>query len=547
MKKLLFIISVASSIAVKAQSPFNDIVYLDVNKIKAPVSTHGELWWNPATSKAACEFPKGSGKLANSLGALWMSGYDGSGNLHISTQVFRQEGNDYWPGPLFSATALPYAVSQGWSKVWKVTASDINTFLSTTTHTVTNTPISILEWPAKNNPYAKGKAGVLLSITTDMAPFVDANGDGEYNPLQGDFPRMKGDEMLWWVFNDNGATHNNSKGSSLGMQIRATAYGYNRGTKVGNILFYEYLITNMSGIAYNNFRCALFNDAELGWYRDDYVGFDSVRRMGIAYNANSTDGSGQPEAYGASIPVTGVTILQTPSDVGNTYAPLANFMYYNNDNTLTGNPDSATQYNNYIRGMWRDGLILKNDFAGAGISSNGRTGSVNANYAYTGDPKIKTQWSECASANTPADRRFVLSASDYSFGIGATTKFAFALVITDTSSNNYCDSVSFDNVKELADTAWKYYYAPPPALTVSSTEPLQLTAYPNPVKDMLFVNSIIDIKNVLVYDVNGKKQNVSYNVSGKRTEINTIALPVGMYTLLISNGQDTYRSIFVKQ
>lgn len=547
MKKLFSIILSASSFLAQAQSPFNNIEYLDVNKIKAPVSAHGELWWNPATTMPACEFPKGSGKIANSLGTLWISAYDGSGNLYTSAGVFRQDGNDFWPGPLLSSSAIPYVLSQAFAKVWKVTAIDINTFLAITTHTLANTPASILEWPAKNNPYAKGNSGVPLTITTDMAPFIDVNGDGNYNPLQGDFPKMKGDQMLWWVFNDNGATHDNTNGNSLGIQIKATAYAYARGTKVDNILFYEYTLTNMSGRAYNDFRCAMFNDADLGWYGDDYIGFDSVHRMGIIYNANSIDGSGQPEAYGASTPVTGITILQTPSDAGSVISPLGNFMYYNNDLTVTGNPNSAIQYNNYMRGIWRDGQILKNDFAGAGIQSNGRTGTLNTKYVFPGDPKIKTQWSECASGNTPGDRRFVLSSADYNFNAGTTVKYAFALVVTDTSSKNHCDSISLDAVKELADTAWKYYYNPPPGLSVVGNNIYQAKLYPNPVKDILHIDIKSDIKELTIFDINGRKVNTTYSFSGNTIHINTAELPPGVYSIILNNDNNIKRQLFVKE
>ncbi len=56
-----------------------------------------------------------------------------------------------------------------------------------------NTPIPILEWPANGNPFAKGAGGVALVVNHDLAPFVDVNGDGKYNPLLGDYPAMKGD------------------------------------------------------------------------------------------------------------------------------------------------------------------------------------------------------------------------------------------------------------------------------------------------------------------------------------------------------------------
>ena len=77
------------------------------------------------------------------------------------------------------------------------------------------------------------------NIAYYLAPFYDKDGDGEYNPSNGDYPYydidnelchtkiptmeeevhgtmhgsiladqvLKGDQTLWWIFNDKGASH----------------------------------------------------------------------------------------------------------------------------------------------------------------------------------------------------------------------------------------------------------------------------------------------------------------------------------------------------
>ncbi|MCB0697323.1 MAG: hypothetical protein KDC07_08160, partial [Chitinophagaceae bacterium] len=173
-----------------AQSTFMTKEYVDVNNVKSAILVHGDLNWNPVSLGSDCEFPTGSGVSVSSATTLWMAGFDQQAQLHVSAQTFRQTGNDFWPGPLENGS-LNMATSTKWAKIWKVNFFDINTYLAQSIHTINNTPDAILEWPAKGNPYAKGVYDSSLTITTDMAPFVDADSDGVYDPLKGDYPEIK--------------------------------------------------------------------------------------------------------------------------------------------------------------------------------------------------------------------------------------------------------------------------------------------------------------------------------------------------------------------
>lgn len=184
-----------------AQTSFNTLEFIDINNINAGQLVHGDMWRNPATFQPACEYPKGSGKHLMALGSLWMGGYDFASNLVTAVQSYRQTGNDYFPGAADFTITPPdqQAYMQKWARIWKVNRSTIDSFRTLTAHTIANTPGVINEWPAKGNVHAKGSNGATLTITTDLAPFVDVNADGHYNALDGDYPEIKGDQMLWWV------------------------------------------------------------------------------------------------------------------------------------------------------------------------------------------------------------------------------------------------------------------------------------------------------------------------------------------------------------
>ena len=156
MKKIFLLAAVGTGSLVSAQSPlitYNAHAVLDTNQIETRVNALGDMWWDPSAETFHCEYPAGSNKQLATAGALWMSTYDPDGVLHVAAQTYRQTGMDYGAGPAH----LTWSEEEmnKWGKVWKITRSDIQTFLSHTTHTLANTPPAILEWPAKDNPYAK--------------------------------------------------------------------------------------------------------------------------------------------------------------------------------------------------------------------------------------------------------------------------------------------------------------------------------------------------------------------------------------------------------
>ncbi|MDB4082974.1 hypothetical protein N9502_01770 [Vicingaceae bacterium] len=52
-------------------------------------------------------------------------------------------------------------------------------------------PEGIKNWPAFGD--------TTLGVSKDLAPFFDANNNGCYDPQNGDYPVIKGDEALYWI------------------------------------------------------------------------------------------------------------------------------------------------------------------------------------------------------------------------------------------------------------------------------------------------------------------------------------------------------------
>lgn len=535
---------VANAIIAKAQSPFPTIAYLDVNNIKAPSLVHGDMWWDPTSQAESCEFPKGSGINITFASAIWMSGYDVQGQLYTSAVMFHDKV-DYWPGPLDSTNHIDFATSEKWAKIWKINKAEIVAFLSQAVHNVNNTPANILTWPAKGNVNAKGNNDSILSITEDMAPFVDANNDGKYNALDGDYPKIKGDQALWWVFSDNGPTHDFTSSVPLKVEVHAMAYATMTGTSTDNVVYYDYTVINKSGRNYEDYRLGLWSDEDLGYYGDDYVGFDSSHRMGYAYNGTANDGQGQG-GYGNNPPMAGVMFIKLPDDNGSVKVPAGSFIYNNNDMTVIGNPANGADVDNYLRSRIRTGAHITNDFAGR-VGSKGFGSGPDVNYIYPGDPADTTQWSECSSGNPDGDRRYILASNDNKFDNRTQLEFVLALVATPQGPHHVCGDMDLNEIKRIADAATNQYNMLD--ITSVSNNKNILALYPNPATDIVNIEGLKpdDVRSINIYDQIGRKTAEPFTTSNNKTSISTSNLPSGIYYLMVDTRNGIATGTFVKQ
>ena len=109
--KLLFAVVIISN-SVKAQVdclPSGHFAYLDINNVKARITSGSSLWQDLSTGSAAYEFPAGSGETVIYAGNFGIGGLDGSNNLHFSGATF--ENSTFFPGPIRIATATTEGIS----------------------------------------------------------------------------------------------------------------------------------------------------------------------------------------------------------------------------------------------------------------------------------------------------------------------------------------------------------------------------------------------------------------------------------------------------
>jgi len=431
---------------------------LDVNNVRTTIMAGADMWWN--LSDAQYEVPKGGNKHSLFAGSLWIGGVDDGGQLKVAAMTYRQGGNDFWSGPLNVDNATISAEEcTKWDKHFKIERSDVEEYYARfdidPTYVI---PASILEWPAHGDQ-SLGQAEFL-------APFHDVNGNGVYEPYSGDYPDFNvsgtnddaylfGDQNLWWVFNDKGNIHTESQADALGLEIHAQAFGFAADNEVNDMTFYNYKIINRSTLPLNDTYFGQWVDPDLGKYDDDYVGCDVGLGLGFCYNGDAEDDGAT--GYGFNPPAIGVDFFQGPladpndgidndrdgttDEVGEQII-MSKFMYFNNDGTPTGNPNSGTDFYNYLQGIWKDNQPMTYGGDGHGGGTGSTTDECDFMFPGTSDATFPNQeWTEQTAGNIPADRRFVQSAGPFTLQPGAVNEITTGVVWARAKSGGQTASV----------------------------------------------------------------------------------------------------------
>lgn len=442
---------------------------LDINNIRCPIFINGDMWWD-LLGAAQYEVPKDSKKYSLFAGALWIGGYDLAGNLKVAAQTYRQSGSDFWPGPVDTsiAASITADVCNAYDRHWRVTRAEVEAFAisRTANHTLITPSLDIQQW---------GNYGDGGNHARYLAPFHDANGDGSYSYLDGDYPGynlnpdptkldsnsatneyLLGDQTLWWVFNDVGNVHKETGGAQIGLEIQAQAFAFATNDEINNMTFYKYKIINRSSLSVNKTYFGAWVDPDLGNYLDDYVGCDVKRGFGYCYNGDAYDEG--ITGYGFNPPAIGYDFFQGPkadihdgldndrdgcidctwkningvrTAVPDSVLPeliiMSKFVYYNNNSdAVSGNPTSALNYYNYMQGIWRNGSKIT-------YGGNGHLGGLGSttdtcDFMFPGDSdpshwgthgKPEPLWDEVTAGNAPDDRRFLQSAGPFTLQPGA--------------------------------------------------------------------------------------------------------------------------------
>ncbi len=449
MKKTLLIIFILSTFLsndfIKAQDCYTptSVRDLNVNNVRARIPLGASFWWDGAD--AGYFFPNGDAAIPQvaSLfaGALWIGGLDSAGNLQLSATTYGLATGQlgYSAGPI-PATAETCA---NWDTHFMVNAQNLDDFLNdwADNGTIDNAiHPEIAAWPAKDNPHFFSFQGFDLPSNADLAPFIDQNQDGIYDPMDGDYPDIKGATQAIWSIS-------NTSQSGMPLEIHTLAYAYSSNEpSLNNTTFYDFSLINKNENDLLDAYISLWIDPDLGCYTDDYVGCLPEEDMAFVYNQDATDGSTGCtcqhgiNTYCETIPVLGIKLLEVPQspmqfgDNGelipvNDFAEadtliclgMTSFMLYYNGGLWDGPPQMTdptipVEYYNYMKGLWRDGSKPIHD--GEAVD-----------FLYPGNPGAMQEgdWTACSENLPVADARILLNTGPFVMPVGAMSQFSFAV------------------------------------------------------------------------------------------------------------------------
>ncbi|MBL7933273.1 MAG: hypothetical protein JNL60_15310, partial [Bacteroidia bacterium] len=346
------------------------------------------------------------------------------------------------------------ATCSKYDQIFQLTRTEVDMFVKNGATPSSN----ITQWP--------GNGDVSMKQGKRLAPFVDVDFDGVYDPIASkDYPaydvydraetdalgvckaKLFGDYTLFWVFNDNGGVHTETQGVPLGVEVRAQAFAFKTNDEINNMTFYSYEVFNRSSFQLNKTYFSVWTDADLGYFLDDYVGCDVKKGLGYIYNADPFDETAMgANGYGDYPPALGCDFFRGPlADVGDGIdndmdgvkdeagetIQMSRFTYYNNNYGAfppqTTNPAIAVHYYNYMTGFWKD----SSPFTQGGNAYGGTSPST---FIYDGNPVTNTGWTERGSGNTPGDRRFIQSAGPFTLKPGAVNEITFGCPWAQSSS-----------------------------------------------------------------------------------------------------------------
>ena len=542
----------------------------DGNSVVALVKGYGTLF--QGNYEAYYSVPKDS--LTNTIfsTALWIGGFDENDDLHFSGEKHNQDVEhgllnkfDFFPGPLTNGSNGMYATcdpntASDYNKVWKIDKLDIERYLYSYNN---GNPLwitsDVATWPG-NGPEG---------FDENIAPFIDNDGDNIYNPQNGDYPEIKGDQMLWWVVNDITSPHNSTDGEPLGVEIQYSLYGYvydNPPDEFTDLINYQTFlnakIINRSQNTYDSVYIGLFVDGDLGCPVDDYIGCDVERNSFYFYNGDNVDENYQGiNGFGENPPLQTVTILNSPIEGDQL---LSKFIYFNNSGTganpNTLDPETSVEYYNYLAGHWLDNTPIC--YGGTGHYSGGANTEIPCDFMFPGNTDSEyigtngvfvDEWSEETEDNPPADRRGLGSIGPITLEPGEEVEIE--ILFGFIPSNQSKEKGIFDYTQKLDSLInWFNTETIPSnyeALEYANTDDVKfdnlIDIFPNPVDNYFNLYSKQKIEKINIYSISGQKI-ITKHINNRSANIDVSNLESGIYILeaYTNNNKKEFKKIIIR-
>ncbi len=587
MKKYLLILVALLPIALFGQNTTETAVLSDANII---LNSNGVMFSDYANGLPGYEVPAGSNNNSVFAAAIWIGGLDSNDNLHLAGETYCQDNPtgfcEFFPGPLKTdgSASTTTDVQGEYNHFWHITRAEVTVhqaYFDCLNDPDCNTdteypsgymvPTEILEWPTHGNTNE--------GYSANLAPFVDYNGNGIYDPAEGDYPSFNGDQAYYLISNDNGGAHTQSQGTPLGIEIHSLFYYYlSDDPALRATMFVHQDFINRSDTNYHDVYLGIFNDFDLGNPSDDYIATDVENSYVYVYNGDGTDEpSVSGPGYGTDIPMMACKILAGPyldpngmDDPGlyegtqeygdytkgwndgvidNERMGLSSSIYFANAPGPTGDPTFSFDYYSYLMHTWLNGVPFR--FGGTGYNPSCQS-CATAKYIYPGesdplffgtngiDPGYMTAggWSEPNESTPAGDRRINANCGPFTLNAGQSQSLDYVYVFARQSDN------PGEDLHDILTNHVQIAAATPDSLpvgvvsSVGQVEPEQIGfgLYPNPAGDAVTINLSGNAQaSYRMYNILGAQVSGGL-LQGGATIIDIAFLEHGLYLVNITIG-----------
>ena len=435
---------------------------LNINKISIWANADGRLSYSPhENAKWGAFYPRGTaGVLYNKGDGILWGGFVKDGNspeLRVGGQRWNTGTK---PGCILSKGIAEIPTDPD-VRIWRIrpdwqTANlnqDAAEFYNVVLDSITQDQIDKLRKQYEKDwnewPWQKG------------APFYDSNDNGIMD--QGEQPGLAfADQVIWFATNDldSNLTNNLFGSPPVGLEEQITLWAYNKVRSLLNEAFQNVIFKRVRFIYkgqsdtpdsahIDSMFVAQFVDTDVGSFRDDFAGCDTLLQLGFGYNSTSSDI--ELQKFNFIPPAIGYALLQGPIIATNNSSEYANCNFEKRKGFInlpmtsfwhkaTGtavfidNPDLNKKKNKMYKVMngylplSADRLESFYDCANNPyIFGDGNP----TKFMVSGDPVAGTGCIDGMNhvhPGSPGDRRFQMNSGPFTMALGDTQEVIFAMV-----------------------------------------------------------------------------------------------------------------------
>ncbi len=580
MRKIIFFL-LALPLGVNAQVG-SDVLQTSNALLQIPVN--GMLFNEYANLDPGYEVPLGSDNHTLFTSSVWLAGVAPSGDLRSVGPTYCQTGLDedgfceYYPGPLKvdGSASTTEAVMEAYNRVWVLNREEVELHIAyfdcmndpgcnidDTFPDGYDLPEDFSSWPAHGD--------VIEGYAEYLAPFVDVDNDGVYDPESGDYPDFCGDYAAYLINNDGGGIHYQTLSDPIGLEMHTMVYAYASEGALNSSVYVRQRLINRGANGLEDTYLGIWSDFDIGNGGDDFVGTDVERGMVYAYNASAFDAD-----YGDDLPAMGCLILNGPEADSNGIddeMPYENYDRYGSylngwgdgvvDNETLGMKSSMAMYEagpvdvqtpytgiefyHYLRGKWRTGApMLHGDMGLGDVNSE----LLETRYVFPGitdpmhegtdgeDPEDGSEgWTELTANNEASDRRILASMGPFTFEAGSEETIEYAYVFAQQSQDPEIPVLELLGLN--ADEILEQQCILDGDITtglISASKKVEFSLYPNPSTGAFTLNVAIEKAGVYqVFNMVGQEI-ANGNLQFPNTSIGIDNVTPGMYFVSVDTG-----------